>query len=281
MLWETKGNRRNTFCLHTHMFIIPNFHFSERDWVGSCSHHKRGIFLPDFAAFKAKRGGKRTSATAAARALAAAASGHRRAEEKRPGGAGSCPPFAHSRRESEGEKIAPDQVCEGRGAGEGPGPGRGRDAAGAQAGPALPAGAAGEFCPSLRRLLWLGRGSEGLPAATSRGRSGAASPTTAPCTGACAGKETRGARKMPQSPLQGRPGPGAARRGRRGLRWAGGCLRVRPTTSPGSVGRKRGRLFGFSGSTLGKISRDGAARERARCQAGEARQLRAGRTELG
>lgn len=182
MLWETKGNRRNTFCLHTHMFIIPNFHFSEQDWVGSCSHHKRGIFLPDFAAFKAKRGGKRTSATAAARALAAAASGHRRAEEKRPGGAGRCPPFAHSRRESEGEKIAPDQVCEGRGAGEGPGPGKGKVKG-------CGGGTSWTRSPGRcrRRLLPIApaapepcrAGGEGLPAATLRGRSGATSPTTA------------------------------------------------------------------------------------------------------
>ncbi|XP_068019033.1 uncharacterized protein [Melanerpes formicivorus] len=65
----------------------------------------------DFAAFKAKRGGKHTSAGAAARAMPAAASGHRRAEEEMPGVAGLCPPFAHSRRESEGEKIAPDQAA--------------------------------------------------------------------------------------------------------------------------------------------------------------------------
>lgn len=91
MLWETKGSRRNTFCLHAHMFIILNFHFSERVWAGSCRHHKREIFLPDFAAVKAKRGGERTSAGAAARALPAAASGHRRAEEEMPGGAGRSP----------------------------------------------------------------------------------------------------------------------------------------------------------------------------------------------
>ncbi|XP_066177534.1 uncharacterized protein [Sylvia atricapilla] len=92
MLWETKGNRRNTFCLHTHMFIIPNFHFAQRVCVGSCvwsNHHKRGIFLPDFAAFKAKRGGERTSGSAAARALPVAESGHRRAEEEMPGEPGA------------------------------------------------------------------------------------------------------------------------------------------------------------------------------------------------
>ncbi|XP_040985558.1 uncharacterized protein LOC115350322 isoform X3 [Aquila chrysaetos chrysaetos] len=94
MLWETKGNRRNTFCLHTHMFIIPNFHFSERVWAGSCSHHKRGIFLPDFAALQAKRGGTRTSAGAAARALPAAASGHRGAEEEMPGGEPGAAPLS-------------------------------------------------------------------------------------------------------------------------------------------------------------------------------------------
>ncbi|XP_077036496.1 uncharacterized protein LOC143694366 isoform X4 [Agelaius phoeniceus] len=65
--------------------------------------------IQDFAAFKAKRGGERTSGSAAARALPVAASGHRRAEEEMPGGAGRSPPFTPSRRESEGEKIATDQ----------------------------------------------------------------------------------------------------------------------------------------------------------------------------
>lgn len=64
------------------------------------------------------------------------------------------------------EKIAPDQVCEGRGeAGRGRGqggPGRGRGAEGARAGPALPC----RFCSSLQRLS---EGTEGLPAAPLRG----------------------------------------------------------------------------------------------------------------
>lgn len=86
-----------------------------------------------------------------------------------PGGAGRSPPFTHSRRQSEREKIAPDQVCEGRGeAGRGRGrggPGRGRGAEGTRAGPAVPC----RFCPSLQRLSRLAEGTEGLPAAPLRG----------------------------------------------------------------------------------------------------------------
>lgn len=173
MLWETKGSRRNTFCLHTHMFIILNFHFSERVWAGSCRHHKREIFLPDFAAFKAKRGGERTSAGAAARALPAAASGHRRAEEEMPGGAGSSP-LSLITAERARERELPQTRFAGAGGPGGAGAGQGKGCGGATGwtrspgrcrrrllpvSPAAPVASRGERGISRRRLC------EGRPGA--------------------------------------------------------------------------------------------------------------------
>lgn len=75
MLWETKGNRRNTFCLHTHMFIISDLRFSQWVWAESRSHRKWEIFLPDLATVKAKREGKRAHLGRGAPAPSAAAAG--------------------------------------------------------------------------------------------------------------------------------------------------------------------------------------------------------------
>lgn len=211
MLWETRGNRRNTFCLHTHMFIIPNFHFSERVWAGSCSHHKRGIFLPDFPAFQAKRGGERTSASAPARALHAAASGHRGAEEEMPGS--RALPLVHSRRRSQAEKSAPDQVCGDRGSG----PGMGRGCGGGST-----RNRSSSQCPRLVSPIspaapGASRGERGSPSGASAGCDSEPAPRLSPA--GCTGPRTRSAQEMPK------PFPQERRGGTGDLRPAGPWVR--------------------------------------------------------
>ncbi|KAL9850686.1 uncharacterized protein GJ701_006157 [Geothlypis trichas] len=141
--------------------------------------------IQDFAAFKAKRGGERTSGSATARALPVAASGHRRAEEEMPGEAGRSPPFTHSRGESEGEKIATDQGL--------------------------------LIAPAALQASRRERGSAG--------GAFAGVDAEPPAPDACARKKLHGARKTPESFPQARPRPCAPRSDRRRLRCAEEWLR--------------------------------------------------------